>query len=169
METWSKYTTECMNREGSQKFDATRFKQLIDGFAPQLVSHLAEEIPTLLALDKYDIAAVKKAFQRWDKHVQSEADVVSICSSVYDEWALTKYSGVFIPWAWGMSIGLMREGTIFQKYHSSYRTSCTTCLGGSIGLCGDSIQIPCLGKRGHWYSCRKILKSRKFQHVWILV
>lgn len=65
-------------KERSQKFDATRFKELIDGFAPQLVQHLGEEIPTLLGLDKYNIADVKKAFQRWDKHVQSEADIVSI-------------------------------------------------------------------------------------------
>jgi hypothetical protein len=78
MEAWSKYTSECMTKEGAQKFDATHFISLIDGFAPQLVKHLGEEIPTLLGLDKYDIAAVKKAFQRWDKHVQSEADVVSI-------------------------------------------------------------------------------------------
>jgi hypothetical protein len=67
-----------MKKDGSEKFDVTRFKALIDGFASQLVSHLADEIPTLLALDKYDIAAVRKAFQRWDKHVQAEADVWSI-------------------------------------------------------------------------------------------
>jgi hypothetical protein len=78
MEAWAQYAKECMKKESSQKFDATHFKKLIDGFAPQLVKRLCEEIPTLLALDKYDIAGVKKAFQDWDKHIQAEADVVSI-------------------------------------------------------------------------------------------
>jgi hypothetical protein len=41
-----------MKREESQKFNAAHFKRLMDGFAPQLVQHLAEEISTLLALDK---------------------------------------------------------------------------------------------------------------------
>jgi len=81
-----------MAKAGSEKFDATQFKALIDGFAPQLVKHLGEEIPTLFGLDKYDIAAVKKAFQRWDKHVQSEADVVIFVNFCFEK-SLTQHSG----------------------------------------------------------------------------
>jgi hypothetical protein len=77
MEAWTRYISECISKGGSRKFDAAHFKKLIDGFASQLVKHLGEEILTLLALDKYDIAAVKMAFQSWDKQVQAEADVVS--------------------------------------------------------------------------------------------
>jgi len=76
MESWTQYTSECVN--GLQNFDAARFKNLIDQFAPQLVTHLADEIPTLLALDNYDIAGVKNAWHKFEKHVQKEADVVSL-------------------------------------------------------------------------------------------
>jgi hypothetical protein len=78
LEAWSQYSSDCMKKEGPSKFDATQFTKLIGSFAPQLVAHLAEEIPTLLALDKYDIAAVKKAFQNFDKHMMSKSDVVGI-------------------------------------------------------------------------------------------
>ena len=77
MDAWTQYTSDCMKKEGGQKFDATHFTKLIDAFAPKLVVHLAEEIQTLLALDKYDIAAVKKAWLKFDKHMQGTADVVS--------------------------------------------------------------------------------------------
>lgn len=78
MEAWSQYTSDCMEKEGPSKFDAAHFTKLIDGFAPQLVAHLAEEIPTLLAIDKYAIVGVKKAFQSFDKHMLAKSDVVGI-------------------------------------------------------------------------------------------
>jgi hypothetical protein len=78
MEAWAKYTSECM--QGSENFDAIRFRNLIDQFAPQLAIHLSEEIQTLLALDKYDIAGVKRAWHRFDKHMQKKADVVRFVS-----------------------------------------------------------------------------------------
>lgn len=76
LEAWIRYTSECMKKEGSLRFDAAHFTKLIDRFAPQLVVHLTEEISTLLALDKYDIAGVKMAWQHFEKHVQGGADVV---------------------------------------------------------------------------------------------
>jgi hypothetical protein len=76
IEAWTQNISACMKKEESQKFNAAHFKRLMDGFAPQLVQHLAEEIPTLLALDKYDIEGVKKAWHMFDKHAQSEADTV---------------------------------------------------------------------------------------------
>lgn len=75
MDAWTQYASDCMT-DGSQRFDAVHFKKLIDGFAPQLVSHLTEEIQTLLALDKYDIAEVKKAWHNFDKHIQGEGNIV---------------------------------------------------------------------------------------------
>ena len=63
-------------KKESRKFDAAYFKKLMDEFEPQLVQHLVEEIPTLLALDKYDIRGVKMGWHIFDMHAQSEADTV---------------------------------------------------------------------------------------------
>jgi hypothetical protein len=86
METWNQYCSECMRKGGSQKFNSTEFRKLIDDFAHQLVTHLREEIPTLLALDKYDIAGVRKAWDLFDKHVQSDADVVGCIQTL--QWEI---------------------------------------------------------------------------------
>lgn len=78
IKAWKNYIAECMKKEGPQKFDSTHFIKLIDRFAPQLVAHLTEEISTLLPLDKYDIAGVKRVWSSFDKYMQSKADVVCI-------------------------------------------------------------------------------------------
>ena len=77
IEGWSKYCSNCLNKEEEQRFEATEFRRLMDVFARPFVSHLAEEIPTLLALDKYDIEGVKRAWNLFDKHVFKTANVVS--------------------------------------------------------------------------------------------
>jgi len=167
MEAWAKYTTECMKKESSQKFNAAQFKKLIDGFAPQLVKHLGEEIPTLLALDKYDIAAVKKAFQNFDKKIQASADVVSTKLTLGLGLLLTRSSGASTLWEWGMLIGLMRGGTTFLNYPSSCRTWYIMYLGGSIEACGGSILILCLGRRGHFFSCRRTPETKTEAVTWM--
>lgn len=97
LEAWTKYISECRKNEGSD-FDAARFTKLIDGFAPQLTAHLAEEIPTLLALDKYNIAEVKRAWGLFDKAMLNKADVV--CFNQLFFWVTSdKYSGRLIRWA----------------------------------------------------------------------
>jgi hypothetical protein len=97
LEAWTKYISECRKNEGSE-FDAARFTKLIDGFAPQLTTHLAEEIPTLLALDKYNIAEVKRAWGLFDKAMLNKADVV--CFNQLFFWVTSdKYSGRLIRWA----------------------------------------------------------------------
>ncbi len=57
MEAW---TSDCMKKGASQKFDVAHFTKFIDGFAPRLIRHLAAEIQMLLVLDKYDTAGVKR-------------------------------------------------------------------------------------------------------------
>jgi hypothetical protein len=155
MEAWSQYTSRCMKREGSQKFDTAQFKKLIDGFAPHLVKHLSEEISTLLEYDKYDIAAVKKTFQNWAKHIQAEADAVSNYSNICSSLSLTKGSGASIPYEWTTLIGLMREGSTFLNCRLSFLIWYTMCLAGNIVLLGGSIPIHCLQRKGHWYACQK--------------
>jgi hypothetical protein len=89
MESWTQYASDCMKKEATEKFDAVHFTKLIDEFSPKLVVYLAEEIQTLLALDKYDIAAVKAAWLKFTKHIQRIADVVSIDMSFCFEELLT--------------------------------------------------------------------------------
>lgn len=40
--------------EGTEKYDGEKTRRLIDGFMPILREHLADEIATLLTLDKYE-------------------------------------------------------------------------------------------------------------------
>jgi len=82
LKAWNKWCIACFERTGSEKFNVTKFKQLIDDFAPALVQHLADEIPTLLSLDKYDMSGIRKAWDKWDAHMQSKADKVRFSSSI---------------------------------------------------------------------------------------
>jgi len=76
LEAWTQYINNCMKRGGSEKFDVAKFIKLIDGFALVLVVHLTEEIQTLLALDKYGMVGVKKAWLAFDKYMISDSDTV---------------------------------------------------------------------------------------------
>lgn len=88
LKAWVNYTTDC--KKGDQKFDATHFIKLIDEFATVLVTHLGEEIPTLLALDIYDIAGVKKAWNKFESWIQSTADRVNLLLQAWSKWLLTR-------------------------------------------------------------------------------
>jgi hemerythrin-like domain-containing protein len=66
MQAFLAYVKECKKENGVQNFDRAKFVQLIDSFGPLLVKHLADEIETLLGLEKYDIKAVKKAYINFD-------------------------------------------------------------------------------------------------------
>ena len=151
MEAWTQYVSACMRKEESQKFDAAHFKKLMDGFAPQLVQHLAEEIPTLLALDRYDIAGVKNAWHMFDKHVKSKADTVCCYMIYYSESFLTIVRHLFIHWEWDVLTGLTKEEIISPKYRSLCHTWFIIGLAGSIGQSGDSIPTLCLERKGHLY------------------
>ncbi len=52
-----------------EEWDAVVFKEKFDGFTGALVSHLREEIPTLLALDKYGGEKLKKAWADMEKEI----------------------------------------------------------------------------------------------------
>jgi hypothetical protein len=62
-----------------EEWDAVVFKEKFDGFTGALVSHLREEIPTLLALDKYGGEKLKKAWTDMEKEILKEPlDMVSL-------------------------------------------------------------------------------------------
>jgi hypothetical protein len=81
LEIWKQYAEACKN--GSEKFDAAKFRSLIDAFAPILTTHLTDEIPTLLALDKYENKKdIVKAWGAFDVWVRKRADLVRFQSQV---------------------------------------------------------------------------------------
>lgn len=60
----------------SQTFSASRLREIIDSFAPKLRQHLADEIPTLLALSKYeDKIPINKIFRRGKASVDGLARI----------------------------------------------------------------------------------------------
>ncbi|KFY56112.1 hypothetical protein V496_06800 [Pseudogymnoascus sp. VKM F-4515 (FW-2607)] len=65
-----KYVKDCSDDKSEERFEAKKFRQLIDGFAPKLTLHLADEIPTLLSLDKYDEKKMKKIYDDFEKVVK---------------------------------------------------------------------------------------------------
>lgn len=62
-ESFQEYARTCPPKD----YDGQRIRSLIEGFAEPLTRHLHEEIDTLRALDKYDSARVRQAYQRLEK------------------------------------------------------------------------------------------------------
>jgi hemerythrin-like domain-containing protein len=56
MQGFLAYVKECKNGNSVEKYDRVKFMQLIDSFGPLLAKHLADEIETLLELEKYEVA-----------------------------------------------------------------------------------------------------------------
>jgi len=56
-------------------YNAEKMKELIDAFAPALMTHLADEIPTIMALRKYG-NDVKKAHDEFEMEVRRIVDAV---------------------------------------------------------------------------------------------
>lgn len=52
-----------------ETWDRETFKEIIDSFTPALAIHLRDEIPTLLALDKFGPEKLKKAWDDTEKKV----------------------------------------------------------------------------------------------------
>lgn len=55
------YIKSC--RAGETRFDGTKVQTIIDSFASIFIEHLNDEIPTLLALEKYEEKIDWKAFE----------------------------------------------------------------------------------------------------------
>ncbi len=56
-------------------YSAEKMKELIDAFAPALMTHLADEIPTIMALREYG-SDVKKAHDEFESEVRRIVDAV---------------------------------------------------------------------------------------------
>jgi hemerythrin-like domain-containing protein len=84
MTEFAKYVKACTEGE---PFEERRFRGLIDSFGTELSKHLGDEIVTLLALDVYDIKAVREEYDNFDSKMRSGPKV---CSYVYTELDFSK-------------------------------------------------------------------------------
>lgn len=66
-ERFEEYCRTCL----PAGYDGERLKALVEGFAEPLTRHLYDEINTLLALDKYDSAKIRQAYQRFEKSLMA--------------------------------------------------------------------------------------------------
>jgi hypothetical protein len=108
-----------------EPFEEKRFTCLIDGFGAELSKHLGDEIITLLALDIYDIKAVRKEYDNFDRRMRSGPKVSSHVYRKIDFYKVGLcgfYRTSYIPSLWGAPIVLMREATISRMLLGSCST-----------------------------------------------
>jgi hemerythrin-like domain-containing protein len=65
LERFKEYVYSCKPED----WDREVFKGILESFTPALTKHLREEIPTLLALDKYGGEKLKKAWDDMEKKI----------------------------------------------------------------------------------------------------
>lgn len=70
-ELFESYCRTCPPAE----YDGQKLKSLVEGFAEPLTRHLYDEIDTLRALDKYDSARIRQAYQRLEKLLMATDNV----------------------------------------------------------------------------------------------
>ena len=68
---FQEYARSCPPKD----YDGQKIKNLIEGFADPLTRHLREEIDTLRALDVYDSARIRQAYQRFEKSLMATDNV----------------------------------------------------------------------------------------------
>ncbi|PMD31795.1 hypothetical protein L207DRAFT_640607 [Hyaloscypha variabilis F] len=56
-----------------EEYDPKAFKEILDSFTPALVRHLNDEIPTLMALEKYGADKLMKAWKDLEKRILAGA------------------------------------------------------------------------------------------------
>lgn len=69
------FNAYCANTKADD-FDSLELRRLMDELAPVLLKHLAEEIPTLIALKPYG-QKVQDAHDKFEVEVRKDLDMVS--------------------------------------------------------------------------------------------
>lgn len=139
MHAFLAYVKECKKHESSPKFEASRFVQLIDAFGSVLARHLQEEIETLLALDKYDIKAIKVAYINFDLQMR-QGDKVSPELKARRRLANKASQSYFLRYL-AIPILPLKEGTLGRKSRDLSNFSYTIILRGNTDQCGDSTLV----------------------------
>ena len=66
-ERFEEYCRTCLPAE----YDGDKLTTLVESFAEPLMRRLYDEIETLRALDKYDSAKIRRAYQRFEKSLMA--------------------------------------------------------------------------------------------------
>lgn len=61
--------------EAADNFDAFKFRKAIESFAPELIQHLHDEIPTIVNLCTVDDSALHKIWEQAEKLIARDADM----------------------------------------------------------------------------------------------
>jgi hypothetical protein len=70
-EAFERYVRECE----AEEFDGQKLRELVEEFAEALVKHLHEEIETLRALEVYDSARLREAYEVFVKSLMATDNV----------------------------------------------------------------------------------------------
>jgi len=76
LEDLKQYADEVATKPAT--YEGARVRGIIDGFAPDLVSHLHDEIGTLLALEQFGGGELMKAGKELEKHAADGIDMVCL-------------------------------------------------------------------------------------------
>lgn len=118
-----KYVKDCSDEKSEERFEANKFRQAIDGFAPKLTLHLADEIPTLLLLDKYDEQKMNKVYDAFEKVIK-DGDFKKVCIptsswNVSVRLVLTTHRTSYTPLSLDRMTKELREAKIGLLYRNS--------------------------------------------------
>jgi len=131
-----------------EQYDGKVLKEIIDTFGPALETHLADEIQTLLGLEKYGGERLLNVWHDFDKEILKQmGDKVYILS-----WAseFTDMSSIaFCPRLWAQTMLLTKEELIAigLPYHGSFHIFPSTTSCASTREAGGSARVLRLGSR----------------------
>lgn len=112
--SWAKSTTPS-------SYSSTTLRSIISSFGPTLRTHLADEIPTLLALSPYDSTALKKIWNAAGNHAKRTGEVsvaVPMMAGTYDvTYEGGAVSDVGLPWI----VGVLNGWVFSRKYAGAWR------------------------------------------------
>lgn len=75
MEGFHAFQKYCSDAETVDNFDSVKHQKMIEAFAPDLIQHLHDEIPTIVSLYVYDHNALHKIWEQADKLATKDADL----------------------------------------------------------------------------------------------
>lgn len=142
-ELFDEYARTCP----AKYYSGQKVRKLIEDFADPLAQHLRDEINTLRALDKHDSAALRKAYDNFEKELMA-ADNVSLLHEIdaarnpYLQHADLGHSIESVPLSLAQQTGHMKAAcTTFLQCPSLCRTSSITGLGDGSEALGGSVRV----------------------------
>jgi len=116
LDAWAKSTTP-------ETYSAPKLLALIDALGPVLTVHLADEIPSLLALSSHDSAALKKAWIKSGEYARSSGPVTVGVPMMIGSFDSTYEGGAVVPddLAFPWFINVLNSWVFCRKYAGAWR------------------------------------------------